>query len=94
DVFEDLHLILKDHAKTLADELLDADHAAPLNQRSSALGVVIDRLLKLDDRSRALSGDAGAAPPTEQGPPKIYIKQADGSVVEKGERWGRDDDGD
>ncbi|MEM6282482.1 MAG: transposase [Chloroflexota bacterium] len=41
---------MSDHALNLAKSLLDNDHKAPLNQRASALGMLFDRLLKLDDR--------------------------------------------
>ncbi len=46
---EDLHAQLAENALHLAQALDDSIDGAPLNQVSSALGVVVDRFLKVDD---------------------------------------------
>ncbi len=45
---------MTEHAVSLANGLLDNENTAPLNQRASALGLLFDRLLKLEDRESAL----------------------------------------
>ncbi|MEL6151441.1 MAG: transposase [Chloroflexota bacterium] len=49
-VLAELEGHMSDHALNLAKGLLDDEQKAPLNQRASALGMLFDRLLKLDDR--------------------------------------------
>ena len=47
-VLEYLQTYMSAHALTLAKDLLQDGQSTPLNQRASALGMLVDRLLKFD----------------------------------------------
>ncbi len=72
DVLTQLEAHMARDALTLAETLLQDEQAAPLNQRASALGMLVDRLLKLD---ALRSTDAEGSPPTIE----IVYRDADGT---------------
>lgn len=53
---ERLENLMGQSAITLAENLLKDKQSAPLNQRASALGMLVDRLLKLDEWQRNYGG--------------------------------------
>ncbi len=48
DLLQRLERKLGDHALTLAEDLMAEDADTPINQRASALGTLVDRLLKFE----------------------------------------------
>jgi transposase-like protein len=85
DVRGELLNWLAHDALELARTLLEPDdHSAPLNQRASALGVVIDRITRLEDTDAALTN----------APIRVVYTDPDGSEHDTPSWWreGRDDD--
>lgn len=80
DALGAVRALLAHHALTLAHTLLQDDHPTPLNQRASALGMLIEKLLKLEQRAGAAS-----APPTVE----VIYTDPDGSHHRQ-PRWWRD----
>lgn len=75
DPLELLEIQLTDHALTLAAKLLENVEGAPLNQKASALGVVIDRLLKIHEANAAESAENDTVERVD-----IYYHDPDGST--------------
>lgn len=89
---DDLERVLLVHAAVLAGDLLEgAVVDAPLNQRASALGMVVDRLLKLEARRAAPTVDD--APAAAAGPPQLVFRDRAGNLRAWGdwESWEGDD---
>lgn len=85
DVLGALETHMATHALTLAEQLLDENQPAPLNQRTSALSMLVDKLLKLDARR------ADAAPANEPHEPieqRIAFRDLDGTVYGGGDDAG------
>jgi len=89
---DDLEQSLLVHAAVLADDLLEGTVVtAPLNQRASALGMLVDRLLKLEARREANTPDApDNDEDTATGPVRMVFRDRQGNLREWGdwEDWG------
>jgi len=88
DLLQRLERKLGDHALTLAEDLMDKDADPPINQRASALGTLVDRLLKFEKLRDEREGGAGS---TQYIVRRVIFQDADG--IEYNEpSWAREGD--
>lgn len=74
-VLDQLQTHIEGHALKLAKDLLSEEETLPLNQRASALGMLIDRLLKLE----ALKVPADSTADEAHNTIEIVYRRANGS---------------
>ena len=87
---DDLERTLMTHAALLAEDLLNGLIVeAPLNQRASALGMLVDRLLKLESRHESQPEDIPTDTPSDDGRVRMVFRDKQGRLREWGdwENW-------
>lgn len=89
---DDLERTFLVHAAVLAGDLLTGEVVnAPLNQRASALGMLVDRLLKLEARREAKTPDTPAAEDDDDGPLRLVYRDRHGNLRDWGD-WDDEED--
>ncbi len=90
---DDLEQSLLVHAAVLAGDLLEGTVVtAPLNQRASALGMLVDRLLKLEARREVNTPDTPTHNKnTATGSVRMVFRDRQGNLREWGD-WDNDED--